>query len=177
MHGRLVIDENNRSFAELTIRAFDGQYIPIKFKFDPGADRTTISPDDLKKLGYSWKMVKSRIKLSGGGSVASGEKAKHFSIQLKINHMLNQIMPKGLEFPFLCSWQRTVKAPRPDCETCELTGELYGGFSSLLGNDILSCFDIQVVRAQKIIYLTKIDDLQERNELYYWCEMHSLEQP
>jgi len=89
-----VIDRNNRSFAELSIRALNGNYIPINFKFDSGADRTTISPDDLKKLGYSWKMVKERMKHSGGSSVASGEKAKHFSIQLKINHMLNQIIPK-----------------------------------------------------------------------------------
>ena len=170
----LKIDLNNRTFVELNIRARNGKYVPIKFKFDSGADRTTISRDDLNKLGYHWQFVNDRMRRSGGGSVASGEKSFHYVLPLTLNHILGQIIPKGLSFPFLVAWKRIVGIPKPECVGCPLVGELTGGFSSLLGNDILSCFEIQTDRPKKLIHLTRIADIEERNKIYPWCEMHSL---
>ena len=176
MTAGLKIDENNRAFAVLYIRALDGKSVPIKFKFDPGADRTTISPNDLEKLGYDWELVNDIMRDSGGGSVASGEKSLHYALPLKLNHMLGQIIPKGLSFSFLVAWKRNVDAPKPECVGCFLVGDKIGGFNSLLGNDILSCFEIQTDRPKKLVHLTRIADMEERNKLYPWCEMHSLEQ-
>ena len=176
MTAGLKIEGNNRVFIDINILARNGEVVPVKFKFDPGADRTTISSDDLLRLGYHWQSVKDLMEKSGGGSVASGEKAFHYSLKLNLNHILGQIIPKGLSFPFLVAWRRTIETPKPECAGCSLTGEITGGFSSLLGNDILSCFEVQTDRPKKLIYLTRTSDIKERNKLYPWCEMHSLEQ-
>ena len=112
----------------------------------------------------------------GSGSVASGSDAEHFAIKLSLVNIFGQIIPKGLVFPFLCMRVRNIALPKPSCMGCSLSGKVEEGFKSLLGNDILSCFDIEIKRFDKQILLTKISDLTGRNKDYPWCEMHSLEQ-
>jgi len=90
--------------------------------------------------------------------------------------IFGQLIPKGLAFPFTCLCKRNVPMPKNvDCNGCELTGRQVGGFRSLLGNDILSCFDAQINRSTKQITLTKISDLTERNAMYNHCQVNELE--
>jgi len=167
--------KNNRVYAMIDIRNRNGLYVPIRFKLDSGADRTTISLNDLEKLGYSWELIKLSMVRNGRGSLASGEESAHFEILLQLNHIFKQIIPKGLNFPFLCAGLRIIEAPKPSCSNCHLTGEFYTGFRSLLGNDLLSCFDMTTEWMQRKVHLTRIADLTERNKVYPWCEVHSLE--
>ena len=179
MNGRLIsIEANNRAYIELDIKLYgDAASKPIKFKYDTGADSTVISLFDLAQLGYYEALVGKLMKSSGSGSSATGETVEHFVIDLSINHILGQIIPKGLKFPFLCMCKKMIPMPKPECEGCKLTGEIYGGFRrSLLGNDILSCFDIRTDRSQKYIEFTRISDLTERNRFYHFCEVHDTEQ-
>ena len=176
LNGRLIaIEPDNKVYVELQIKSIGFGYKPIDFKYDPGADRTAISPNDLLKIGYDGSLVRRLMRPEGSGSSATGENVEHFVIDLNINHILGQIVPAGLKFPFLCMWKTNVALPKPECEGCKLTGEVYGGFRrSLLGNDILSCFEIKTDRSRKNIEFTRISDLTERNKLYYFCEVHEL---
>ena len=179
LSGQLIsIEANNRAYVELDIKLNnDAGFKPIKFKFDTGADSTVISLFDLAQLGYDEALVGKLMKSSGSGSSATGENVEHFVIELSINHILGQIIPKGLKFPFLCMCKKHVPTPRPECEGCGLTGEIFGGFRrSLLGNDILSCFDIRTNRSQKNIEFLRLSDLTERNKYYHFCEVHDAEQ-
>ena len=178
MNGQLVsINPDYRAYVELDIRLYGGLGTEtIEFKIDTGADRTVIALKDLHKLGYDEALVGKLMKSSGSGSSATGETVEHFVIDLNINHILGQIIPKGLKFPFLCMCKKQVPVPKTGCEECRLTGEIYGGFRrSLLGNDILSCFDIRTDRGQKSIEFTRISDLTERNKFYHFCEVHDAE--
>lgn len=169
------IIDNNRVNIELSIRIHD-QYQPvgIKFKVDTGADRSTISQEDLLALGYDTTTVKALMKRDGGGSTADGNTADWFSIDLSLNHIMGQVIPSGLKFPFVCMSKKTVPVPK-SCKTgCELTGEIHSGFKSLIGNDILSCFDISTDRQKKQMIFTRISDISERNVQYSYCEVHEL---
>ena len=92
-----------------------------------------------------------------------GEIFRHFSIDLNMNHIMRQVVPKGFSFPFVCKWERDIPYPKTDCDGCELAGTVSGSFRSLLGNDILSCFDISINRDRKEIELKRIVDLTTRN--------------
>ena len=163
----MLINNDNRAYVQLRIGRIDNKMpVWVDFKFDPGADRTTISPHSLMALGYDMKTVKSFMKPSGSGSTASGEVARHFTVDLYINHIMGQILPKGLKFPFVCAWEKDVPIPEPKCEGCRLTGTISGGFRSLLGNDILSCFNIMIDYSKKTITFTRVSDLSARNRLY-----------
>jgi len=163
----VLINKNNRAYVHLRIGRFDNQMpVWVDFKFDPGADRTTISPQSLFALGYDLKIIKSLMKPSGSGSTASFDVARHFTIDLNINHIMGQILPKGLKFPFVCAWEKVVPVPESKCEGCCLAGTISGGFRSLLGNDILSCFNIVIDHNKKIINFTRVSDLSVRNKLY-----------
>ena len=167
------IKQNNRAFVVLQIQSFDkSEYIEIKFKIDTGADRTTISSQDLFDLGYDASTIHNHIKRSGSGSTASGKQSRHYSIDLNIKHIMGQLVPKGLKFPFICKWERDVPYPKPDCDGCNLAGTVSGSFSSLLGNDILSCFDVNINRNKKEIEFNRITDLSFRNQLYPDCELY-----
>ena len=112
----LEIDDENRAYAALSIRKFDGSgYEPIFFKFDTGADTTTISPQDLIRLGYHREVVEDLMRYHGDGSNATNETQRHFTIMLKLTHIFGQLIPKDLEFPFLCTWQRDVPIPKLGC--------------------------------------------------------------
>ena len=179
MSGRLIsIEASNRAYIELDIKHHSGTGSkPIKFKYDTGADSTVVSLLDLAQLGYNEALVGKLMRLSGSGSSASGEIVEHYSIDLNINHFLGQVVPKGLRFPFLCMSKKVIPAPKPECEGCKLTGEIYGGFRrSLIGNDILSCFEIKTDRSRKTIEFTRISDLGERNRFYHFCEVYELVQ-
>ena len=173
----LKIDSSNRAYAEIMIRKSDDSgYVAVLFKFDPGADISTISLKDLKRLGYDVMDVEQSARLSGIGSAATGPDTEHYSMDLKLTHIFGQLVPKGLSFPFTCLCKRNVPIPdNVDCKGCELTGKQVGGFRSLLGNDILSCFDAQINRSAKQIILTKISNLTERNALYSHCQVNELE--
>ena len=173
----LKIDNSNRAYAEIMIRKHnDSGYVSVLFKFDPGADISTISLKDLYRLSYDLPDVERLTRLSGIGSAATGPDTEHYSIDLKLTHIFGQLVPKGLTFPFVCLCKRNVPAPdNLDCKGCDLTGNQVGGFRSLLGNDILSCFDVQINRSEKQIILTKISDLTERNEMYSHCQVNELE--
>ena len=175
MTGSINIDMDRRAYVELGLISIHGVITPIKFKFDTGADRTTISVTDLKKLGYTKDIIETQMYQHGSGSLANGEGANHFAIKLTMTNILGQIIPKGLVFPFLCMRLKHVKRPKLGCSGCALTGEIKEGFRSLIGNDILSCFDVEIVHSEKKIYFERLKDLRERNSVYHWCEMHSLD--
>jgi hypothetical protein len=168
----IKIDAANRAFVVLRVQRYDKSgYNDIDFKVDTGADRTTISPKALLRLGYDLTTIHSLMKHTGSGSIASGETSRHFSIDLSINHIIGQIVPKGLKFPFICKWERDIPYPKPDCNDCELAGTISGSFRSLLGNDILSCFDIAINRNRNEMEFKRIADLTSRNMLYPECEL------
>jgi len=168
----IVIDDDNRAFVVLLIQRYDkSSYDKVRFKIDTGADRTTISPKTLFYLGYDVATVNKLIKHSGSGSTASDELSRHFSIDLNIKHIMGQLVPKGLKFPFICKWERDIPYPKPDCTGCNLAGSVSGTFRSLLGNDILSCFDATINRTKKEITFNRISDLTLRNKLYPDCEL------
>jgi hypothetical protein len=173
----LPIDDFNRAYAEIEIRKHDNAgYEPIKFKYDPGADISTISLDDLESLGYAFADVEQLAQLSGTGSAATGPNTEHYAINLNLTHIFGQLVPKGLTFPFACLCKRNVPIPKnANCKGCDLTGKQVGGFRSLLGNDILSCFDVQINRTARQIVLSKISDLTERNKMYVHCQVYELE--
>ena len=173
----LKLDRNNRAVAEILIRKKDDSgYIPVQFKFDPGADITTISLKDLEDLGYGdIKDVRSLAYSFGSGSVATDGITNHYAIDLNLMNIFGVIMPKGLKFPFTCLSIRNVPRPKIGCPGCDLIGEQKSGFRSLLGNDILSCFDVEIKRSAKQIILKKVSDLSERNRVYSHCQVHDLE--
>ena len=121
----LQIDSFNRAYAEIEIRKHDNVgYEPIKFKYDPGADISTISLEDLEILGYGFSDVEQLARLSGTGSAATGPNTEHYAIDLNLTHILGQLIPKGLTFPFTCLCKRNVPMPKNvDCNGCELTGK------------------------------------------------------
>ena len=168
----IEIDDDNRAFVVLRIQRFDkSEYIDVEFKVDTGADRSTISPQDLLILGYDHMTTHSLIRHTGSGSTASGETSRHFSIDLSIRHIMGQLVPKGFTFPFVCKWERDIPYPKSDCDGCKLAGTVSGSFRSLLGNDILSCFDATINRDRKEIEFNRISDLTLRNQLYPDCEL------
>ena len=153
----IEIGDDNRAYAALTFLKRDGAWQePVLFKLDTGADISAISLQDLALLDYSFADVERLMYPHGGGSNATNETQQHFVIKLKLNHIFGQLIPKGLEFPFLCAWQRDVPLPKPSCGGCKLTGRQVGGFRSLVGNNILSCFNIQIRRDERKIHLTRV---------------------
>ena len=168
----IEIDDDNRAFVVLRIQRYDkSSYDEVEFKVDTGADRSTISPQDLIDLGYNTSSIHKLFKHTGSGSTASGETSRHFSIDLSIRHIMGQLVPKGFTFPFVCKWERDIPYPKPDCDGCKLAGTVSGIFRSLLGNDILSCFDATINRGNKEIEFRRITDLTARNKLYPDCEL------
>ena len=77
---------------------------------------------------------------------------------------------------------RKDNVPIPDpkfdrCKTCILTGEKFRGFQrSLVGNDILSCFEIKTDRVNRRYEFTKVSDLTDRNTNYGYHEVFDFEQ-
>lgn len=168
----IKIDSANRAFIILQIQRYDkSSYDGVEFKVDTGADRTTISPKALFYLGYDSAIINNLIKHSGSGSTAADELSRHYSIELNIKHIMGQLVPKGLKFPFICKWERDIPYPKPDCDGCEFAGTVSGTFRSLLGNDILSCFDSTIDRNKKVITFNRISSLTLRNKLYPDCEL------
>ena len=175
MRGKISIDSLNRAYIVLDILTKDGtKKKPIEFKFDPGADCTTISQEDLKSLGYVSKDIKDRMYLQGEGTVASGGVAYHYAIDLSFTNLLGMVMPKGLTVPFVCLRRREVKERYPVCRSCEFAGTIDEGFRSLLGNDLLSCFNITINRDAYEIAFERVASLDIRNAMYHWCQMYSV---
>ena len=173
------ISEGNRVFVTIPIftKNMKGEK-DVTFKLDTGADFSTISIKDLEILGYGENDVKASAYPTGHGSVATRDVSEHYTIDLRVKHIFGQIIPKGLEVPFVCISRKRIAAPYKlsYCQTCRLVGIKDSGFRSLLGNDILSCFNIHIDRANNYVSFERVKDLQERNRMYPKCEMHSLEQ-
>jgi len=176
----IEIDENNRIILCINIVTKDGtQQELIKFQLDTGADFSTISYEDLKKLDYDINDIKEKMKYSGICQTATKESSKCYSIELMIVNVLGQVMPKGLKIPIICLSHTNVNPPMSMsyCKKCALVGEKDKGFSSLIGRDILSCFNIEInnEKEKPEVTLKRITDMTKRNKRYDKCQMYSIE--
>jgi len=172
--GKIDIDERGRAYIIIMIRTMDKtEFRPVKFLFDTGADFTSISSNDLSSLGYTKKDVEDNMERYGSVSVADGSRLDSFQIDLTVTNIFGHIIPQGLRFPFICLGRKTTEPPfiLPSCKKCNLTGTKDTSFNSLLGNNILSCFDIWTDRTNGAIHFERLLDLTERNEKYPGCEM------
>ena len=170
------IDEDNRVFIILSVRRHDDKKtVKVRFKYDPGADISTISLDDLALLGYSLDDVKQNSYKYGEATTADGAKYEMSAMNLHLNSIMGQVIPRGFKFPFACLTKKHVPIPKLGCSGCRLTGDIYGGFrSSLLGNDILSGFNVSSDRENAKMLFTRLSDLSARNLKYPHCELLEL---
>ena len=162
---KVALRESGRIECEVRIKPFDSSLMEnVRFKVDTGADFSTISKSALYKLGYSAQWVAENMKLSETStSVASGEKLDSYYIRLPV---INIFGIEGINYPFGILLDIEEKLPKPSCKGCEFTKAKKMDFRSLLGNDILSCFDISVDRKSNIADFEPQSSLDDRNKKY-----------
>jgi uncharacterized Fe-S cluster protein YjdI len=94
----------------------------VDFKYDSGSDFTTVSCDDLEKLGYSEEYLKSCPPHQGGASLAMGER------KVPLRYITNV----------------SIKLGDRELQHCRVFFALGTNLRSLFGNDILKYFNREI---------------------------------
>jgi len=171
----LDIESSGRTFCPIYISRFNSaEMIPINFKIDTGADFTTISKSTLCKLNYSLEWIdKNKIPAATPASVASGENIPTYFVPLQ---SISLFGVAGINYPFGVLLDDEILAPRPGCEDCAHIGIKKMDYRLLLGNDLLSCFDIRTDRDCSKLYLERRSSLSMKAPILFPNQhLHSLE--
>ena len=147
----LEISKEGRAYCEVYIKPFDSQTMkPVFFKIDTGADYSTISKDVLHTLGYTNKWIDThKVSTDNMTSTASGEAVASVYVPLSIN----VYGIEGVNYPFGVLLDEITPLPKQSCADCEHVGLKKRDYRLLLGNDLLSCFDIRTERDNNLMFL------------------------
>ena len=162
---KLKIPETGRVECRVHIKPYTSSLMePVDFKIDTGADFSTISKSTLHTLGYNncW-IDKNKQPMASSTTVASGEKVISYFIKLPI---INVYGIEGIDYPFGILIDKEEVLPKPSCEGCEFTKSKKLDYRSLLGNDILSCFKVEIDWSSKTLDLNPQNNLDFRNDKY-----------
>jgi len=144
-----------------------------EFKIDTGADFSTISKDALFKLGYTADWIDDNKKLSKKPiSVASGEEIESYYINIPV---INIYGIEGRNYPFGILMDKMSVHPKPSCKGCIYTVAKKLDYRLLLGNDILSCFKIEIDWDSNAVNIAPRDNLENRNRLYPDRQLNHIE--
>jgi len=162
---KLKIPKSGRIACKVNIRPYDSPILQdIDFKIDTGADFSTISKDTLYDLGYTDEWIDANKKLmKGTTSVATGEEVETYNIHMPF---INVYGARGKDYPFAILMDKEESLPKPTCEGCKYTEAKKFDYRLLLGNDILSCFNINIDRDNDCVYMSRLSNLNERNAKY-----------
>ena len=161
----LKIPDSGRMLCEINIKRCDSPLMQaFEFKVDTGADFSTISKETLYKLGYNAEWIHKNKKLSEKPtSVASGEEVESYYICLPV---VNIYGLEGKNYPFGILMDKEKILPKPTCDNCEHTKARKLDYRLLLGNDILSCFDVSINWKSGKFILEPYSSLDDRNKKY-----------
>lgn len=73
---------------------------------------------------------------------------------------------RGRNYPLNILKDKEEELPKPTCKDCEYTKPKKLDYRLLLGNDILSCFNIRVDRSTGWLYMARLSNLDTRNAKY-----------
>ena len=148
---KLEIDNSGRTYCEVYIKPHNSLIMKcVFFKIDTGADFSTISKSVLSDFGYSEGWIEAnKIASKFGISTASGEVVASFYVPLNIN--IYGIESVG--HPFGIILDEEISLPKQSCMGCKHVGIKKRDYRLLLGNDILSCFDMRTQRDSNIMIL------------------------
>jgi len=171
---KINIPESGRIECEVHIKPYDSHLMrAVMFKIDTGADFSTISRSALNILGYSTQWIEANKKPTvSSTTVASGEEIKSYYIRLPL---VNIYGVEGTDYPFGILMDKEEYLPKPTCKDCEFTKQKKLDYRPLLGNDILSCFIIEVNWRGGIVNLEPQSNLEYRNKKYPDRQLHFLE--
>jgi len=155
--GRIVCTVYLRPYHSPILQDFD-------FKIDTGADFSTISKDTLYELGYtdSW-INKNKTLMKGITTTATGEEVESYYIRIPF---ISVYGARGKDYPFAILLDRNEELPKPTCKGCKHIEAMKFDYRLLLGNDILSCFNINIDRDNNFLYLNRLSNLDKRNAKY-----------
>jgi len=162
---KVAIPESGRIECRVSIKSY-GAYIlkDVVFKVDTGADFSTISKNALHELGYNNDWISENKEFGAtSASGASGEKLEAYFVRLPV---INIFGIEGVDYPFGILLDKEENLPKPSCRGCEYTEAKKVDFRPLLGNDILSCFNISVDRISNTANFEPQISLDARNEKY-----------
>jgi hypothetical protein len=130
--------EYGRIYINIYIKPLSGAtLLPVKFKVDTGADRTTVSRDTLEYLGYDREQIIKNaviLKEEERPVTASGEKINAGYVQLPL---LNILGYEGKNWPF------------------EIILDEDRDFRNLLGRDLLAGFNYQFNNDERIFSIER----------------------
>ena len=171
---KLSMPESGRIVCNVKIRPHDSPILRVvEFKIDTGADFSTISKETLYALGYTPNWINENKKLmKGTTSVATGEEVKSYNIHLPF---VNIYGAKGINYPFAILLDKDKDLPKPTCDGCKYTEAKKFDYRLLLGNDILSCFNVIIDRENNYVHINRLNNLDERNAKYHDRQMNFVE--
>lgn len=162
---KIKIPDSGRISCSVKLRQQDSPIMrKYRYKIDTGADFSTISKDILHDLGFTDKWIDDNKKLSKGSTtVATGEEVESYYIEMP---MISVHGVRGSNYPLNILMDKEEELPKPSCKGCEYTKPKKLDYRLLLGNDILSCFNIKIDRDDGWLYLERRKSLTARNEKY-----------
>ena len=162
---KIKIPESGRIECEVHIKPYDSHLMrAVRFKIDTGADFSTISKSTLNMLGYSTQWIETNKKPSESSTtVASGEEIMSYYVRLPL---VNIYGVEGTDYPFDILMDKEEYLPKPTCKGCEFTKQKKLDYRPLLGNDILSCFIVEIDWKSGIVNLEPQNSLDYRNIRY-----------
>jgi len=171
---KLTIPKSGRIACKVNIRPYDSPILQdIYFKIDTGADFSTISKDTLYDLGYTNEWIDANKKLlKGTTSVATGEEVETYIVCLPFISIYGA---RGKDYPFAIFLDKDEELPKPACEGCKYTVAKKLDYRLLLGNDILSCFNLNIDRDNNCVYMDRLSNLSERNAKYPDSQLNFVE--
>jgi len=135
---RLSFSELGRVYCPINIKPLEGTVmLPVQFKIDTGADKTTISKANLSLLGYDMEWIKQNaviFKEEEKPTTASGEKVNAGYVQLPLINILGY---EGKSWPF------------------QIIIDENQDFRNLLGRDLLTGFNYCVDNDNDIFTISK----------------------
>jgi len=162
---KLEIPETGRIVCDVQIKPYNTSLMePVDFKIDTGADFSTISKSKLFALGYTKDWIeKNKQPMESSTTVASGEEVITYFVKLPV---INIYGIEGTDYPFGILMDKEEVLPKTTCEGCEFTESKKLDYRSLLGNDILSCFKVEIDWSSRTLILEPQSSLDFRNNKY-----------
>ena len=101
--------------------------------------------------------------MKGKTTTATGEEVESYYIHIPFISIYGA---RGKDYPFAILLNKNEELPKPECKGCKHTEAKKFDYRLLLGNDILSCFNISIDRENNFIYLNRLINLDKRNAKY-----------
>lgn len=162
---KIAIPESGRVECRVHIKPYDSHLMrAVRFKIDTGADFSTISKSALHRLGYSSQWIEANKNPAvSSTTVASGEEIASYYVRLPL---INIYGVEGTDYPFGILMDKEEILPKPTCKGCEFTTPKKLDYRPLLGNDILSCFRVEIDWNSDVVCLEPQSSLDFRNRKY-----------